>query len=763
MPQDATLPLAGVRVVEVSLGASAVGTGIAGSLPGALLRDFGADVVRLRPSARSTLDEGLELQRAWDRGKEIVELRRGDDAALTETVTALTRDADVLLLTGSEPLVEGQGLVHWQLAKDNQRLVTVRIRPGVDAFGPVPDQELLIHARTGLLAQLRGHRPGPTFCDLAVASAGAALSATVGALARLYEREATGVGGWVETTLYDGVAAILPMIIGRVAHPSPSTTLLWQEQGPAGGLSYRCADGEYLQLWFGAKGAYESFLAHIGDPPSESGYTADTVSGALDERSAGWAATFATRDRAWWIQDLAGHDFRCEPVLRPGEALRDPQLRAIGLSIDHDDSEHGPMTVLGPVGRVTPVATDAAGAADPVGSSTLLAGVRVLDLSAYLAGPVTPQILAELGADVIKVEPTTGDAHRTMEPLFAAGQRGKRSVALDLKAAGAAEVLRRLFRWSDVVHHNSRVGLDERLGYDEASVRAVNPHVVYSHSSGFGSVGARALLAANDHLMQALSGIEAAMGGVGQPPTFTAWGAIDVTSGWLSACAVLAGLYAERRTGSAQSVTTTLLGAGLTLKSGAFIAGDTIVGGPLVDPGQTGYGAAYRIYRGADGRWFALAVPDEPAWCRLVDSVQEDGLPDRPPPLRTSGGDRQPAEDLLEAAFATKDAATWVDALRAADVPVELVLDTDRAGFISRLLDDPVGRRLGRVASYEWGPRGLLEQPSFPLRFGPGPRIGARPAIAALGEHTGEVLELLGFDDDERAELHASGTVTGPA
>ena len=119
----------------------------------------------------------------------------------------------------------------------------------------------------------------------------------------------------------------------------------------------------------------------------------------------------------------------------------------------------------------------------------LLEDVRVLDLSAYLAGPITPLVLAELGADVVKVEPLTGDVHRTMEPMFAAGQRGKRALALDLKAPDAARVLERLFRWSDVVHHNARVGLAERLGYDEATVRAANPDVVYSFASGFGDTG----------------------------------------------------------------------------------------------------------------------------------------------------------------------------------------------------------------------------------------------------------------------------------
>jgi len=725
---------------------------MAASLPGALLRDLGAEVTRVQSRRRSSLDAGVEFASVWDRGKDLVEV--GDDDA-ARTVAALARDADVLFMMGSEAVVEREGLGFRELARANPRLAVARIRPSCNAYGSLPDLELLVAARAGLPTQIRSHHGGPAFPDLPVASAGAALAATVGALALLYEREATGAGGWAETSLADGLAGILPMIIGRVEHASSTTNLLWRDQGPAEALSYRCADGEYVQLWFGAKGAYEAFLDHVGDPPSEHGYNADLVSGAMVERGERWAAMFATRDRASWLDDLAGHDFRCEPVLLPGEALRDPHVRDVGLAVEHDG-----ITGLGPAVTVTEAGAgeDRARAADA--ERRLLDGVRVLDLSAYLAGPITPLVLAELGADVVKVEPLTGDVHRNMEPMFAAGQRGKRALALDLKSPDAAHVLDRLFRWSDVVHHNSRVGLAERLGYDEATVRAANPRVVYSFASGFGETGPRALLPTNDQLMQALAGIEAGQGGAGQAPTYLVWGAVDVTSGWLAACGVLAALYARRRCGGGQSVRSSLLGAALTLKSGAFLSrdGDAVVTGPVLDGAQRGYGAAYRLYPAADGEWFALAVPDVPTWERLRDAVGIDALPASPPPLRT-GGRAQREEELLEQVFATKDAAAWVVALRAADVPVEPVGAVDRTGFVGGFLDDPVNRELGRVVAYPWGDRGVLEQPAFAVRLGPAARSSAAAHIPTLGEHTAEVLEELGFDADARAALAASGTV----
>jgi crotonobetainyl-CoA:carnitine CoA-transferase CaiB-like acyl-CoA transferase len=560
--------------------------------------------------------------------------------------------------------------------------------------------------------------------------------------------------------MYDGMLAMLPMIIGRVTSPSPSTASLWDGLGPALALSFRCADGEYIQLWFGAKGAYDAFLAHMGDSPSAQGYAADGLSGAIGEGSERWAEIFARHDRARWLDELAGHEFRCEAVLRPGEELGDAHLRGIGLAVEHDDPERGRLTILGPVCRVAPVAspTPSVAGPTPAAGTRLLSGVRVVDLSAYLAGPITPQILAELGADVVKVEPTTGDAHRGVEPMFAAGQRGKRSLAVDLKSAEAPEILRRLFGWSDVVHHNSRVGVAERLGYDEPTVRASRPDVVYCHASGFGSRGPRALLAANDHIMQALSGVEAAAGGEGQPPTFVPWGAIDVTGGWVAACGILAGLCARRRTGAGQSVTSTLLGAGMTLTSGAFLIGDTPVMGPIVDHDQTGYGATYRIYRGRDDVHFALVIPDAATWDRLRNLVHDEGLPSAPPAL-VAGPTARPAEEVLEKAFRSKSAREWVTLLRAADLLVELVIEEERAAFIARILDDPVNRQLGRVVCFDWGSRGVLEQAALSLRFGPVARPTAPRHLPRLGEHTDEVLEEIGFDEQQRTTMAASGAV----
>ena len=655
------------------------------------------------------------------------------------------RGADVVFVTGSESLVEQQGLTYRNLVRADPRLVVVRIRPSVNAKGALPDLELLVAARTGVPTQINSHDGGPAFPDLQVANAGAALTATVGALAGLYEREATGVGGWAETSLVDGVQTILPMIIGRVDHPSATTNLLWRDQGPAEALSYRCADGEYVQLWFGAKGAYEAFLDHVGDPPSEQGYNADLMSGAMVERGARWAELFVTRDRDWWLEDLAGHDFRCEPVWQPGRgACRDTHVREVGLAVTHDG-----VTVLGPAITVTAVrGADAVRVRRARPAARGCAGARSLGLPRR----------ADHAARARGARRGRGEgraAHRRRAPEHGTDVRGRPT--RQARGRPRHESTRRPHAFSSGCSVGATWCTTTREsgspnGSDTTKRRHEPRTPTSSTASRAGSATpGPALLPTNDQLMQALSGIEAGQGGAEQSPTYLVWGSVDVTGGWLAACGVLAGLFARRRRGGGQSVRSSLLGAALTLKSGAFLSGNDVVSGPVLDGDQRGYGAAYRLYQGADAAWFALAVPDDATWERLRTVVADDALPASPPPLRTDGA-LQPAEPLLEAAFAAKAADVWVAALRAADVPVEPVADADRTAFVSGFVDDPLNRQLGRVVSYPWGERGLLEQPGFALRLGPAPRPAAPAHIPTLGQHTDEFLESLGFDADARAQ-----------
>jgi crotonobetainyl-CoA:carnitine CoA-transferase CaiB-like acyl-CoA transferase len=261
--------------------------------------------------------------------------------------------------------------------------------------------------------------------------------------------------------------------------------------------------------------------------------------------------------------------------------------------------------------------------------------------------------------------------------------------------------------------------------------------------------------------MQAVTGFEQAIGGAGNDPIAATWIPIDMTGGWIAAAGILAGLYARAETGRGQHVATSLLGAGMLLQSGVFQRDGTIRRGPELDAAQTGYGPGYRLYEGADGKWFALVLPDEVDWTRLRAVPGLAALDPRYAPLRRGADDQSvsEAEAVLAAAFRVAPAAVWVERLRAIRLAVEPVADLDRDGFRQGILDDPLNRQLGRVVGYETEAWGHFEQIGPLIRCGPAP--AGRPALMlpGIGEHSVEVLTELGFGVEEVDALLADKVV----
>ncbi|HEY5396913.1 MAG TPA: CoA transferase, partial [Trebonia sp.] len=400
-----------------------------------------------------------------------------------------------------------------------------------------------------------------------------------------------------------------------------------------------------------------------------------------------------------------------------------------------------------PTPTPTPTPTLTSGAP----TTGLLAGIRVVDFSAFVAGPLAAEILADLGADVIKVEPPGGEAMRAAAYAVAACQRGKRSLALDITSPQARPVLDRLLTEADVVLHNFRVGVAERLGIDAATLARLNPDAVHCHASAFGPAGPRAMFPGNDALMQAVTGFERAIGGDGNHPVAATWIPIDMTGGWIAAAGVLAGLYARAAGGGGQKVETSLLGAGILLHSGVFYRDGELLRGPSLDREQTGYGPGYRIYQGGDGNWFALVVPSPDAWRRLASLLDEPALPETYAPLRggTHDAAARRAEAVLDGAFKQTSAATWVTRLRSLGLPAEPIEPLHRDDFRRAILDDPVNRQLGRVASYPTPDWGRFEQVGPLVRCGPDADATPRLMLPGVGEHTTEVLAELGLPPAE--------------
>jgi crotonobetainyl-CoA:carnitine CoA-transferase CaiB-like acyl-CoA transferase len=748
-------PCAGLEVVEVAVGVSDLGLGLAGGVPGMVLADLGAEVTRVVGGTPPPIDEHLPWGRAWHRDKRVVAT---DDPGEIRTLLA---GADVALVYGPEALVEARGLGWRDLRHESPGLVYARCRPSRTAAGTVEDYGLLVEARSGFCTQLAGHRPGPIFVDVRAPGAGTALLLTTSVLALLRRRALTGEGGWAETSLYDGMLATLGCMIGRSERAAPEVEGYWEKGSTFPAFLYRCADGELLQIWFGGKGMYPALLEILGDEPSREGYYTDQATGALARRAASWSSIFTTRPRDAWIEQLRAAGIAAEPVFGPGDALADPQVAAAGLVLARDEGGHDDAVVATPI-SVRPL--DEAAEPGPVRSPEgpgVLGGLRVLDFSAFVAGPLAAEVLADLGAEVVKVEPPGGEAMRGAAYAIAACQRGKRSLAMDIGAAEARPVVERLVAWADVVLHNFRVGVSERLGIDEASVARINPEAVYCHASAFGVTGPRAKAPGNDALMQALTGFARANGGAGNDPVLATWIPIDITGAWVAAAGILAGLYSRATSGRGQRVVTILLGAGMLLHSGVFRRDGRVVRGPELDAAQTGYGPGYRLYPAGDGDWLALVVPDPEAWARLRALPEAADLPAAYAPLRRGPDDpaARQAEVVLEAAFATAGAAEWVGRLRALGLPAERVAALDRDGFRRGILDDPVNRQLGRVASYQTADWGHFEQIGPLLRCGPAPAGGPALMLPGVGEHSTAILAGLGFAPDEIDALLAAKVV----
>jgi crotonobetainyl-CoA:carnitine CoA-transferase CaiB-like acyl-CoA transferase len=755
------LPCAGLHVVELALGTSELGLGMAGGVPGMVLADLGAKVTRVIDPVGIAIDRDVVWGRAWHRDKQLVAT---DDV---EQIRALLAAADVALVYGDETRIEQRGFGYAEIARAHPSLVYARVRPSRTGCGVVPDYGLLVEAHAGFCSQLQGHRPGPIFVDVRAPGAGTTFILLSSVLALLRRRALTQQGGWTETSLYDGMLATLGTMIGRAEHAPDHVESYWENGSTFPNFMYRCQDDELIQVWFGGKGMYEKVIQVLGDEPSTAGYYAEQVSGQLQVRAQRWRELFTAQPASVWMERLRAVGVACEPVLAPGEALKDPHLTAAGIALERGAEvlvsggislERGAEVLVS--GAISVERGPAA--VEPAASGgALLAGVRVLDFSAFVAGPLSAQVLADLGAEVIKVEPPEGEAMRAAAYAIAACQRGKRSLAIDITSAAARPVVERLIAWADVVLHNFRVGVSARLGIDEATVLRINPRAVYLHSSAFGAQGPRAKMPGNDALMQALTGFEHAVGGSDNAPLAATWIPIDMAGGWVGAIGVLAGLYARATQARGQVVNTSLLGAGMLLQSGTYLRDGKVVRQPELDRDQTGYGAGYRIYECADGRWLAVVIADVEVWQRVASLPECGELPREYVPLRRGPDDEQAqrAEAVLQAALRGASCETWRERLSSVGALAEPVEHIDRDQFRRKILDDPFNQQLGRVVSYDVRAWGRFEQLGCLMRCGPSSSCQLQATLPDVGEHSVAILGELGFDEAEISALIAGQVV----
>jgi crotonobetainyl-CoA:carnitine CoA-transferase CaiB-like acyl-CoA transferase len=357
-----------------------------------------------------------------------------------------------------------------------------------------------------------------------------------------------------------------------------------------------------------------------------------------------------------------------------------------------------------------------------------LAGLRVLDFGQHLAGPFGAMVMADLGADVIKIESSAGDPMRPYEWAFIGCQRGKRALACNLKEPASQRAIRALARDADVVVHNLRLPAAERLGLSYETLGAENPRLIYTHCSAYGSKGPRRDWPGYDQLFQALSGWEDATSGEGNPPTWLRFGMMDHQCAFAATFGTLLALIERETTGRGQPVATSILGASILTTAGSvLVRGDgSVTDAPRLDALQLGVSPGRRLYACADG-WIAV-VANDAALVRLGDG--------------------------LEARLAAQRVADAVDHIeRAGGVAVRALTD---AG--PDFLADPENVALGLSTSYPHPTYGVLTQPGAFLSMSGAPMVSDK-APTTLGQHGSAILAEAGLDPAAVKQMVDGGLV----
>ena len=735
-----------------------------------LLADLGADVVRVTDDEPDAERDPGGL--CWDRGKVLTPL----DGADTGELRRLAAAADVLLTDLRPAELDG----HWAgpvaASAANPRLVHAWLPPYAarGRWRDLPDDPLLLAAVGGFADHFPAVQDRPVAPVIPVVSY---LQGALGAAAIAAALVGRGDDGPGRPLVVSGLHATAASQAAMMMTAEDGTTILSAGKRAPGAPNYRAyrgRDGQWLFLAALTPGFFFRALEVLDRMDvlvreDVAGEFMNLLRPAVGEAvGADLADTFATRPRDVWLRLLADAGIPSAPVATREEWLASEQVAFIGARLEADHPRLGrvvmpgvPVTLSATPGRVRHLPSTGhvtAGSSlwrdrehgagksggksgSPSSASTPdlpLTGISVLDISTFMAAPFAGTLLADFGADVIKVEPADGDPYRVYSAAYTAVNQRKRAAALDLRKAGERGALLRLAAAADVLIDNLRASSMARLGLGDEVFATAFPRLVRCSVSAYGRTGPYADLPGFDPVVQARSGMMLAQGGAGDPVTSTA-PVHDVATAALATLGILAALFARTRTGHGQHVTASLAASSVFMQCGEFT---TFAGRPAAQAGGVdfpGPSAVRRYYQASDG-WLAvaastaaqvagvLAAVGHPEWSSLAN----DAL----------AGDAAAGEGLaqrLSGVLAERSADAWVTELATYEVPACRVLA--RAGELadpflvendfSHVVDDPIAGKLRVV-------RGFSDWPGAV-------RTSERPARGTTtGEETAAVLAAAG-------------------
>ncbi len=390
-----------------------------------------------------------------------------------------------------------------------------------------------------------------------------------------------------------------------------------------------------------------------------------------------------------------------------------------------------------------------------------LAGIRVVDLTRIISGPFCSMFLADMGAEVIKVEdPDAGDPIRKQGAMrngyslyFASFNRNKRSMSLDLRSAGGKAILRDLIRGADVVINNYRPGVMDKMGFGRDALRALKPDIVSCHITGFGLDGPYRDRPSFDFIAQAMSGFMSVNGVEGGPPMRAAPPISDLVAGAYAAMGVLAALVRRDRTGEGEEVSTAMTDGMMSML--AFLATNYFATGerPLRTGNDHALVSPYGLFEASDGQ-IAVAPANDTFYFKLIDALGLAHLKDHPD-FQTNAdrfGRRDAINAEINARTRRETVAHWIEKLNAAGVPCSRVLAIDE------VFEDPQSRHQNMRVTIDHSQAGTIDVLGFPIKFTDDPCRMHRPP-PTLGADTDAILAELGRDAAAIAVLRAQKVI----